>query len=157
MELFKIFKLEAQQIIPAEIDVVWKFFSDPKNLKIITPPYMRFDILTHVPDEMEEGLIIIYTVSPLLNIPIRWVTEITYIEPKKFFVDEQRFGPYKFWHHRHTFTPVEKGVLMTDLVYYALPVPLIDRVINRLIVFPRLKEIFEFRRNKIIEIFGEAE
>lgn len=153
----KFFRFEAHQLIPAQLDTVWDFFSDPKNLKIITPPYMKFEILTPVPDEMEAGLIIIYTVRPLWNIPMRWVAEITHIEPKKFFVDEQRFGPYKFWHHRHTFTPVEKGVLMSDLVYYALPIPLIDGLVNRWIIAPRLKEIFEFRRNKIIEIFGRAE
>ncbi|MCS7229471.1 MAG: SRPBCC family protein [Candidatus Kryptonium sp.] len=151
----KIFKFETQQLIPASIDVVWDFFSNPRNLKIITPPYMRFDILNEIPDEMEEGMIIIYTVSPLFNIPMRWVTEITYVEPKVFFVDEQRFGPYKFWHHKHKFFPVEGGTLMIDLVHYMLPVPLIDGILNKLLIAPRIREIFEFRRNKIKEIFGE--
>jgi len=152
----KLFRFETEQVIPAPIDVVWDFFSSPVNLKTITPPYMGFDILTPVPDKMEAGLIIAYTVRPLFNIPITWVTEITHVEPMRFFVDEQRFGPYRFWHHRHTFTPVAGGVHMHDLVYYALKQPIIDGVINRLMVRPRIEEIFEFRRRKIIELFGEA-
>jgi ligand-binding SRPBCC domain-containing protein len=152
----KLFRFETEQVIPAPLDVVWDFFSSPVNLKTITPPYMGFDILPPVPDKMEPGLIIAYTVRPLFNIPMTWVTEITHVEPMRFFVDEQRFGPYRFWHHRHTFTPVAGGVHMRDLVYYALKQPIIDGVINRLMVRPRIEEIFEFRRRKIIELFGEA-
>lgn len=152
----KLFRFETAQIIPAPLDVVWDFFSSPVNLKLITPPYMGFDILTPVPDKMEAGLIIAYIVRPLWNIPMHWVTEITHVDPPRFFVDEQRFGPYRFWHHRHTFTPVEGGVLMHDLVYYAFKQPFIDGLINKYIVRPRIEEIFEFRRRKIIELFGEA-
>lgn len=150
-----LFRFEEEQTIPATLERVWDFFSSPANLKVITPPYMGFDILTPVPDRMEPGTIIAYTVRPLWGIPMLWVTEITHVEPLRFFVDEQRFGPYRFWHHRHTFTPVDGGVRMTDLVYYALPVPVIDRIINRLLVRPRIEEIFAFRRRKIIELFGE--
>lgn len=150
-----LFRFETEQTIPATLEGVWDFFSSPANLKVITPPYMGFDILTPVPDRMEPGTIIAYTVRPLWGIPMLWVTEISHVEPLRFFVDEQRFGPYRFWHHRHTFTPVDGGVRMTDLVYYALPVPVIDRIINRLIVRPRIEEIFAFRRRKIVELFGE--
>lgn len=152
----KLFRLQTEQVIPASLETVWDFFSSPVNLKTITPPYMGFDILTPVPDKMEAGLIIAYTVRPLLSLPIQWVTEITHVEPMRFFVDEQRFGPYRFWHHRHTFTPVEGGVHMEDLVYYALKQPLIDGVINKLLVRPRLEEIFEYRRRKVEELFGTA-
>ncbi|MCX7994075.1 MAG: SRPBCC family protein [Fimbriimonadales bacterium] len=152
----KLFCFETEQVIPAPLDVVWDFFSSPVNLKTITPPYMGFDILTPVPDKMEAGLIIAYTVRPLFNIPMTWVTEITHVEPMRFFVDEQRFGPYRFWHHRHTFTPVENGVHMQDLVYYALKQPLVDGIIDKLLVRPRIEEIFEFRRRKIVELFGEV-
>lgn len=150
-----LFRFETEQTIPATLERVWDFFSSPANLKVITPPYMGFDILTPVPDRMEPGTIIAYTVRPLWGIPMLWVTEITHVEPLRFFVDEQRFGPYRFWHHRHTFSPVDGGVRMTDLVYYALPVPVMDRIINRLIVRPRIEEIFAFRRRKIVELFGE--
>ncbi|GIV08526.1 MAG: hypothetical protein KatS3mg019_0617 [Fimbriimonadales bacterium] len=152
----RLFRFETEQVIPASLEVVWDFFSSPVNLKTITPPYMGFDILTPVPDKMAPGLIIAYTVRPLFNMPMTWVTEITHVEPLRFFVDEQRFGPYRFWHHRHTFTPIEGGVHMHDLVYYALKQPIIDGVINQRIVRPRIHEIFEFRRRKVIELFGEA-
>lgn len=151
----KLFRFETEQVIPAPLEVVWDFFSSPVNLKTITPPYMGFDILTPVPDKMEPGLIIAYTVRPLFNLPMTWVTEITHVEPLRFFVDEQRFGPYRFWHHRHTFVPVEGGVWMHDLVYYAFKQPLIDGWINKYLVRPRIEEIFAYRRRKIIELFGE--
>jgi ligand-binding SRPBCC domain-containing protein len=151
----KLFRFETEQTIPAPLEEVWEFFSSPVNLKTITPPYMGFDILTPVPPKMEAGLIIAYTVRPLLGIPMFWVTEITHVDPLRFFVDEQRFGPYRFWHHRHTFKPVDEGVHMTDVVHYALPVPVIDGLINRLIVRPRIEEIFQYRRRKIEEIFGK--
>ncbi|MCS6830334.1 MAG: SRPBCC family protein [Armatimonadota bacterium] len=154
-EEMKLFRFETRQTIPAPLEKVWDFFSSPANLKVITPPYMGFDILTPVPEKMEPGTIIAYTVRPLLGIPMFWVTEITHVEPLRSFVDEQRFGPYRFWHHRHTFIPVDGGVEMTDLVYYALPAPIIDGLINRLIVRPRIEEIFAFRRRKITELFGE--
>ncbi len=153
----RLFRFETEQIIPAPMDKVWDFFSSPRNLKIITPPYMGFDILTPVPEKMVAGMIIEYCVRPLWNLPMRWVTEITHVQEPHFFVDEQRFGPYRFWHHRHTFTPVPEGVHMHDLVYYMLPVPLIDGWVNRWIVRPRIEEIFRYRRAKIIELFGEPE
>ncbi|MDM7460616.1 MAG: SRPBCC family protein [bacterium] len=153
----KLFRFETEQVIPASLEVVWDFFSSPVNLKTITPPYMGFDILTPVPDKMEAGLIIAYTVRPLFNLPMTWVTEITHVEPLRFFVDEQRFGPYRLWHHRHVFTPVEGGVHMRDIVYYALKQPILDGMINRLLVRPRIEEIFEYRRRKIVELFGEPQ
>lgn len=150
----KLFRFETEQVIPAPLEIVWEFFSSPVNLKTITPPYMGFDILTPVPPKMEAGLIIAYTVRPLFNLPMQWVTEITHVDAPRFFVDEQRFGPYKFWHHRHTFTPVEGGVHMHDLVYYALPLPILEGVLNRWLIRPRIEEIFAYRRARITELFG---
>lgn len=152
----KLFRFETEQLVPASIEVVWHFFSRPENLKRITPPYMGFDILTPVPEKMEAGLIIEYRVRPLWNLPMRWVTEITHLHEPHFFVDEQRFGPYRFWHHRHSFKPLAQGVLMHDLVHYMLPVPLIDEWLNRWIIRPRIQEIFDYRRAKIEEIFGKG-
>ncbi|AXA35158.1 MAG: hypothetical protein D6691_08820 [Candidatus Hydrogenedentota bacterium] len=150
----KLFRFEAVQVIPAPIEKVWGFFSDPRNLKILTPPYMGFDILTPVSAQMEAGLIIEYTVRPLFGIPMQWVTEITHVAPLHFFVDEQRFGPYRFWHHRHEFEPIAGGVRMVDLVHYALPLPVLESTLHRWLVRPRIEEIFSFRRAKIIELFG---
>jgi ligand-binding SRPBCC domain-containing protein len=112
----KIYTKKSKQNLPISIDEAWEFLSNPKNLKIITPDYMGFDVLTEVPEKMYEGLIIAYKVRPLLGIPINWVTEIKYVHDKSFFVDEQRFGPYKMWHHEHHFKAVEGGVEMTVII-----------------------------------------
>ncbi|MCX8112780.1 MAG: SRPBCC family protein [Bacteroidia bacterium] len=156
------YRLIQKQLIPAPIEEVWPFFSRPENLKLITPPYMGFDILSEVPSVMEAGVIIEYIVRPLFGLPMRWVTEITHLygprqgEPPYFFVDEQRFGPYAFWHHRHEFHPVETGVLMTDQVHYKLPAGLIGRLVHPILIRPRLEEIFSYRRQKIEDIFGKS-
>ncbi len=152
----KLYRLEARQLIRAHIEAVWDFFSSPANLKIITPPYMGFDILSDVPAKMQPGLIIVYRVRPLFGRPVHWVTEITHVDELRFFVDEQRFGPYRFWHHRHVFLPTADGIEMTDLVHYSLPPPLLDSVVNAFLVAPRLLEIFAYRQKKIIELFQDA-
>ncbi|MDW8235845.1 MAG: SRPBCC family protein [Bacteroidia bacterium] len=156
------YHLHRVQLIPAPLPEVWEFFSRPENLKTITPPYMGFDILSQVPQRMQAGIIIEYKVRPLWGIPLRWVTEITHLygpdegEPPYFFVDEQRFGPYAFWHHRHEFIPEKEGVRMIDLVHYQLPFAPIGNLFHGLLIRPRLEEIFDFRRKKIEEIFGKA-
>lgn len=152
----KIYTLITKQIIPVSIDEAWDFFSSPKNLKIITPPYMGFDITNEVADKMYAGQIITYTVRPLFNIPMTWVTEITHVKDKEFFVDEQRFGPYALWHHKHFFKEIEKGVEMTDQVDYALPLGILGQFAHPIIVKNKLKEIFDFRYKKIEELFGKV-
>jgi ligand-binding SRPBCC domain-containing protein len=152
----KIYTLKTKQIIPVTLDVAWDFFSSPKNLKTITPPYMGFDITSNTDEKMYAGQIITYTVRPLLNIPMTWVTEITHVKDKEFFVDEQRFGPYALWHHKHFFKAVENGVEMTDQVDYALPLGLLGRIAHPIIVKNKLEEIFDFRYKKVEELFGKA-
>src|SRR4051812_31532887 len=98
-----IHQFQATQIVPASIEQCWKFFSDPRNLAKITPAALDFKILTELPDQMVEGMKIEYRVRPLLGIPMRWISEITRVEPMRSFVDEQRAGPYKSWHHEHQF------------------------------------------------------
>lgn len=152
----KIYTLKAKQTIPISLDQAWDFFSSPKNLKIITPPYMGFDITCETSEKMYAGQIITYTVRPLFNIPITWVTEITHVKDKEFFVDEQRFGPYAFWHHKHFFKAVENGVEMIDKVDYALPLGILGQIVHPIIVKNKLKEIFDFRYQKIEALFGKA-
>jgi ligand-binding SRPBCC domain-containing protein len=129
----------------------WDFFSDPRNLSKITPPWLNLKITSDLPDKMYEGMIITYKVYPFLGIPSNWVTEITHMKERQFFIDEQRFGPYKFWHHQHHFNEVEEGIEMTDIVNYALPLDPFSRPLNGLIVRKKVEEIFAFRedvRNK---------
>lgn len=148
-------QLYREQIIKTDIKTAWKFFSDPRNLSVITPAYMNFYILTeNLPDEIYPGLIIEYRVSPLLGIKLKWVTEIKHVIPERMFVDEQIFGPYKFWHHLHYFERIdEEKIRMVDRVHFKLPFGLAGRLINQILIRNRLNQIFDYRKLKIEEIF----
>jgi len=150
----KIYRLETIQNLPISQSEAWDFLSDPKNLKRITPDYMGFKIVSGAAERMFAGQIIQYVVTPLLNIPTTWVTEITHVEEGNYFVDEQRFGPYSLWHHKHFIKPIEKGVEMVDIVDYKIPFGVLGRIAHPLIVDPKLKEIFEYRKKALIELFG---
>ena len=149
----KVNQLTAIQNLPISIDEAWEFFSNPNNLKIITPEWLNFKITSRLPEKMYPGMIINYKVHPVLGIPTNWVTEITHVNEPYYFVDEQRFGPYKMWHHQHHFKETESGLEMTDIVNYALPFDPLSRPLNSLLVEKKVKEIFRFRERKLIEIF----
>lgn len=147
------YQLKRTQFVKTDLETCWKFFSAPANLQVITPDYMGFRVLTEVPDEMYHGLIISYKVSPVLRIPMNWVTEITYVADKRYFVDEQRHGPYRLWHHEHHFREVEGGVEMTDIVSYSLPFGFLGRFVHWLFVRKQLEAIFEYRTRKVDQLF----
>jgi len=150
----KINTIKAKQVIPISIEKTWEFFSSPANLQKITPSYMGFEITSGAETEkMYPGQIITYIVRPLFNIPMNWVTEITHVEHMKYFTDEQRGGPYKFWHHKHFFSEVNGGTEIEDIVHYALPFGFIGTIVNKLAVRKKLKEIFDYRQKKIEELF----
>ncbi|TWI85237.1 ligand-binding SRPBCC domain-containing protein [Lacibacter cauensis] len=150
------FSLKTVQKIPVDIDTAWEFFSNPANLQAITPKNLGFKILSkHHGDKMYPGQIIEYKVSPVLGIPLYWMTEITHVKDKEFFVDEQRFGPYQLWHHQHHFKIVEGGVEMTDIVHYRNPLGFLGNIANTLFVKAQLKQIFEFRFKVVEELFGK--
>lgn len=150
----KIYTKSSKQNIPISLDEAWAFLSNPRNLKEITPPYMGFNILSGADREMYPGQIIQYIVTPILGIKAKWVTEITHIEDKKYFVDEQRFGPYAFWHHKHFIREIPGGVEMEDIIDYKVPMGIIGQLVHPFLVKPKLDEIFEYRRKKLIELFG---
>lgn len=143
------------QYIPATLAEAWDFFSRPGNLPYITPPGMDFTVISkHHGEHMYTGQIIEYKLRPLLNIPMYWMTEITHVEPLRYFIDEQRFGPYQLWHHQHHFKEVEGGVEMTDLVHYRLPFWFIGNLVDALVVRKQLNEIFRFRKEAVEKRFG---
>jgi ligand-binding SRPBCC domain-containing protein len=150
----KVYKLHRVQLLRTTMDEAWRFFSNPNNLQAITPPFMKFKITNTYGDEMYAGQLIEYRVRPLLGIPLYWMTEITHIKDKEYFVDEQRFGPYKFWHHQHHFKEVEHGVEMTDLLHYKIPYYFLGDVANRLLVQKKVAQIFDYREKKIKEMYG---
>lgn len=151
----KIYTFSSKQNLPISIDEAWEFLSDPKNLKIITPDYMGFKTLSGDDRPMFAGQIIQYIVTPVLGIPTKWVTEITHVVDKKYFVDEQRFGPYDLWHHKHFLKEIPGGVEMEDIIDYKVPFGILGQLVHPIIVKPKLDEIFEYRRQKLISIFGE--
>jgi ligand-binding SRPBCC domain-containing protein len=115
---------------------------------------MGFKILNGTTEKMYAGQIIQYMVYPLMNIATKWVTEITHVDEGNYFVDEQRFGPYSLWHHKHFIKPIKNGVEMIDIIDYKLPFGILGRIAHPILVKRKLNEIFEYRFNKLIELFG---
>jgi len=150
----KIYTLKAQQKLPISIDEAWAFLSDPKNLKTITPDYMGFEILSGTDRPMYAGQIIQYIVTPIAGIKTKWVTEITHTKDKEYFVDEQRFGPYALWHHKHFIKPIAGGVALEDIIDYKIPMGVLGQLAHPILVKPKLQEIFAYRKQKLIELFG---
>jgi ligand-binding SRPBCC domain-containing protein len=152
----KIHRLEQQQILPIPIGEAWDFFSSPANLDAITPPDLGFQITSKPEPRMYQGQIITYRVriAPLLWLP--WVTEIKCVEQGRSFIDEQRFGPYAFWHHRHLFEPADGGVLMTDTVHYGLPFGPLGGIAHAVFVRRKLAWIFGFRKRILEKRFGSG-
>ena len=151
----KIYRLESKQNLHISKEKAWEFLSSPSNLKTITPEYMSFDILSGADRPMFAGQIIQYIVTPVLGIKTKWVTEITHVIEGEYFVDEQRFGPYALWHHKHFIKEIPGGVEMEDIIDYKVPMGILGQLVHPFIVKPKLNEIFEYRRKKLIELFGE--
>ena len=147
------YTLDRTIVLPTDIESAWDFFSDPGNLAKITLPSMNFCITSGPQENTYAGQIITYTLRPLLGITMAWTTEITHVSKPNFFVDEQRFGPYRFWHHQHFFREVEGGVEVRDLVHYLLLHDQLAWLVNRLIVAPRLRRIFDYRSTALQDIF----
>jgi ligand-binding SRPBCC domain-containing protein len=152
----KVYSFSTIQKMPISLDLAWDFFSKPSNLKNITPSKLGFEIISkYHGDKMYPGQVIEYTVKPILGIPLYWMTEITHVEDKKYFVDEQRFGPYSLWHHQHHFKAIEGGVEMTDIVHYKLPLWILGDIANTIMVKNQLKEIFDFRLEAVEKLYGK--
>lgn len=151
----KIYTLHKKQNLPISLEEAWNFLSNPKNLKIITPDYMSFDMITKTDRPLYTGQILQYIVTPLLGIKTKWVSEITHIENKKYFVDEQLYGPYSLWHHKHFIKEIDGGVEMEDIIDYKIPLGILGQLVHPFLVKPKLEEIFSYRQKKLIELFGE--
>lgn len=150
----KLHQLRAQQYLPISKQEAWEFLSSPKNLKTITPDHMGFDILSGADRTMFPGQIIQYKVKPFPFYSTKWVTEITHVMDGTYFVDEQRFGPYALWHHKHFLKEVKEGVLMEDIIDYKLPLGFIGQMVHPFLVKSQLRNIFEYRKIKLEALFG---
>jgi len=151
-----VYYLKTVQKIPVSLSRAWAYFSNPANLQIITPASMNFKVISKQQTErMFSGQIIEYKVSPILGIPLYWMTEITCVEVEQLFIDEQRKGPYKLWRHQHHFREIQGGVEMTDIVHYENPLWFIGDIANWLFVKRKVRSIFEYRVKKVEELFGK--
>jgi len=147
------YTLTAEQLVPRPLAEVFAFFERPENLARITPPSLGFVILTPTPIAMKTGALIDYTIK-VMGLPLRWRTLISHYDPPHSFVDEQLRGPYKLWHHRHSFREVDGGTMISDEVTYALPLGILGRVAHALFVCRQLQGIFAYRAKVIGERFG---
>lgn len=148
------YQFRKELFLPASPEELWQFIKNPRNLSKITPEYMNFQIVN--PDDIDDmypGMIISYHVSPLPFYRTQWVTEITQIEEGQYFIDEQRVGPYKIWHHQHHIRSHEGGTMMTDIVSYQPPFGFLGGIANYLFIANQLKGIFLYREEKMKEIF----
>ncbi|WP_339712548.1 SRPBCC family protein [uncultured Kriegella sp.] len=151
----KLYQLHSKQALPISQKKAWKFLSNPYNLKIITPKHMNFTVLSGVDRPMYAGQIITYSVSPFPFYSTKWVTEITHVKQGEYFVDEQRFGPYALWHHKHFLKPIEGGIEMEDLIDYKLPFGFLGQLAHAPIVKKQLEFIFYYREQQLLQLFGK--
>lgn len=150
-----IFIKRFSQSLPVSLETIWQFLTDPHNLEVLTPPEMGMVTLSQHLQPIYPGQIITYHISPILNLKMSWVTEITQVRDLKYFVDEQRFGPYKFWHHQHLITEIDGGVELTDIIHYKMPLGFIGRMVHPFLVEPKLNDLFKYRKQQLILRFGE--
>ncbi len=151
----KVYSFKTVQILPVSMEKAWAFFSSPANLQSITPGHLDFKIISnHHGELMYSGQIVEYKVKPFLGIPLYWMTEITHVSHMKYFIDEQRFGPYSLWHHQHHFKETKSGVEMTDIVHYKLPLWFLGDIANTLLVKKQLQGIFDYRFKVVERMFG---
>jgi ligand-binding SRPBCC domain-containing protein len=149
----KLYSFRRVQTLPVALETIWTFVSNPVNLCRITPPWLGLEVVSRVPERIYPGLLVTYRVRPVARIPVLWVTEITQAVEPWLFVDEQRIGPYRFWHHQHIFREVPLGVEVEDIVHYALPLGWLGPCVNRAVA-PRLREIFDYRRRALEDLFA---
>lgn len=154
----RIYTLQREQWVARPRERVFPFFAQPENLALITPPSLRFRLLTPGPVTMEMGRVIDYTIR-VMGLPTRWRTLITRYDTPRCFVDEQLSGPYSFWHHTHRFEPRDGGTLLLDEVHYALPILLFGparELLHTLYVRPALEQIFDYRQQVFRDLFDGA-
>jgi ligand-binding SRPBCC domain-containing protein len=150
----KIYTLHKTQKLPISLDEAWAFLCNPENLGKLTPPEMHMTIISGADRPMYAGQILQYSVTPLPGFKTKWVSEITQYKHKKYFVDDQLYGPYALWHHKHFVHEIEGGVEMEDIIDYKVPFGWIGQLIHPFLVKPKLEAIFQYRREQMEALFG---
>lgn len=154
----KVYHLSRKLRLPITQDVAWAFFSNPATLSQLTPPDSKMvDESVELPKKIHAGMLQVFRVSPMKWLPaVRWAAEITHVDAPNYFVDEQKIGPFAFWHHRHSVTPVASGVEIGDLVHYAMPFGILGEWVHALFVRKQLERLFDYRQQMLEEFFGET-
>ncbi|MEO9892626.1 SRPBCC family protein [Aurantibacter sp.] len=150
----RLYQLYSKQALPISQKEAWDFLSNPANLKTITPARMGFNILSGSERKMFPGQIIQYKVSPFIGYSTKWVTEITHVKEGEYFVDEQRFGPYQLWHHKHFIKVIPGGIEMEDIIDYKIPFGIIGQLAHSILIKKQLSEIFSYREKVLHQLFG---
>ncbi|WP_124980573.1 SRPBCC family protein [Nonlabens xiamenensis] len=150
----KLYQFSSQQNLPISVPEAWEFLTDARNLKLLTPDELEMEIQYGTERGMYPGQLIEYSVKPLPFYRTHWVTHITQVEKERFFVDEQMYGPYATWHHKHFISAIPGGTLMEDLIHYRLPFGWLGKL-GAPMVRKKLEEIFRFRESALIRHFGQ--
>jgi ligand-binding SRPBCC domain-containing protein len=145
----KLHRIHRKQVIPISMSEAWEFFSNPVNLSKITPPWLNLKVISDIPKSMHSGMIISYRITPMASISVLWISEITHVEAPIYFVDEQRLGPFRFWHHQHMFRLVGRNVEIQDIVHYAMPLGPIGKMVYSVSVHKKVDSIFDFRQKAL--------
>jgi ligand-binding SRPBCC domain-containing protein len=149
----KVYEFTAEQWVPRPIEEVFEFFTDAGNLEDITPPWLKFEIVTPRPIEMRAGALIDYKLR-FHGVPMKWCTEITTWDPPHSFQDIQLRGPYSLWRHTHTFEAENGGTRLRDRVEYAIPFGVLGQLVHAISVRENVRSIFAYRNTRIREHFG---
>lgn len=152
----KIYRLHRRQKLPLSPKEAWEYCSTPTTLECSTPPFLRFEIQSELPDSAYSGAIIVYRIRAIAGIPMTWVTEVKQVNKPFMFVDEQRLGSFKFWHHQHRFHKLDRGVEIEDILHYAMPLGWVGRLLHWLIIRNRVRLIFDFRRDYLARVPHQA-
>jgi len=153
----KVYRIHRRQVLPIDLERAWTFFWTPHNLEAMTPSFLNFRITSDLSDGAYSGLIITYRIAAVAGIPMTWVTEIKHVNEPFMFVDEQRLGPFRFWHHQHRFREVPGGIEMEDIVHYVMRLGWLGQLVHRIFIRRRLEHIFDFRCAYLNERFQPSE
>lgn len=148
----KLHRIHRSQLIPITITEAWEFFSNPVNLSKITPPWLNLKVISDIPRSMHSGMIISYLITPMAFKPTLWISEITHVKTPTYFVDEQRLGPFRFWHHQHLFKEVGRDVEIQDILHYAMPLGPVGELVHAMSVLKKVEGIFDFRKKTLERI-----
>jgi len=141
----KIYQLYRQQTLNMTVQEAWSFFSSPSHLNDITPDFFHVTITSKVPEKIYAGLMISYQMKAVFGIPMNWLSEVSHCDEPKRFVYEQRIGPFKFWSHEVCLTEQQNGILLEDIMFYAMPLAWLGQLINTVLIADKLERIFDTR------------